>query len=116
LVDTETSGPLEPVPTTMQVFAEVHAIASCPKELVGYLNPAGPVTEVQEVPALVVIAVTNGAPFVEANPVAKHVVGEPHATWLMVAVLAGRAVELVQSEPPSVEISNSPGSVGCPGP
>jgi hypothetical protein len=34
----------------------------------------------------------------------------------MLAVLAGRAVELVQLEPPSVEMSNSPGSVGCCGP
>ena len=62
---------------------------------------------------MVVITVTNRAPFGVPKPVAKHVVAEPHATSLMLAVLAGRAVELVQSEPPSVEISNSPDSVGC---
>jgi hypothetical protein len=31
-----------------------------------------------------------------------------------VAVLAGRAEELVQLDPPSVETANSPGSVGTP--
>jgi hypothetical protein len=79
-VDTEEMGPLEPVPTMMQVLAEVHAIAIWPKELLANWNPEGPVPEVQEVPALVVITVTNGAPLVAAKPVAKHVVADPHAT------------------------------------
>ena len=45
----------------MQVLADVHAMARVAKELLGYTNPEGPVTEVHEVPASVVITVTNGA-------------------------------------------------------
>jgi hypothetical protein len=116
LVVTAEIGPLAPVPTTMQVLAAGHAKAISPKELLGNSNPEGPVTEVQEVPALVVITVTNGDPFVAPKPVARHEVEDPHATSLIEAVLAGRAVELVQFEPPSVEMSNSPGNVGCCGP
>jgi hypothetical protein len=100
----------------MQVLPEVQAMAISPKELLGYSNPEGPLTEVQEAPALVVITVTNCDPFVVPKPVAKHVAADPHATWLIEAVLAGSAVELAQSEPPSVEMSNSPGNVGCWGP
>jgi hypothetical protein len=116
LVETVEIGPLVPVPTIMQVLAEVHAMAISPKELPGYSNPEGPATDVQEAPASDVIAVTKGDPFVVPKPVAKHVDADPHATWLIDAVLAGSAVELVQSEPPLVEMSNSPGNVGCCGP
>jgi hypothetical protein len=70
LVETEETGPLEPVPTMMQVLADVHAIPRVAKKLLGVANPAGPVTEVQEVPASVVITVTNGPPFVGLKPVA----------------------------------------------
>jgi hypothetical protein len=35
LVETAEIGPLAPVPTTMQVLAEVHAMAISPKELLG---------------------------------------------------------------------------------
>jgi hypothetical protein len=41
------------------------------------------VTEVQEVPALVVITVTNGDPLVVPKPVARYEVADPHATWLI---------------------------------
>ena len=34
-VETEEIGPLAPVPTIMQVLAEVHAMAISPKELLG---------------------------------------------------------------------------------
>jgi hypothetical protein len=112
LVETDETGPLEPVPTMMQVLADVHAIPRVAKKLPGVANPAGPVTDVQEVPASVVITVTNGSPFVGEKPVAKQVVADPQATSRTVAVLAGSAVELDQLDPPSVEMSSSPGSVG----
>jgi hypothetical protein len=59
------------------------------------------------------MTVTRAAPLVAPKPDARHVVVDPHATSLSEAVLAGSAEELVQLAPPSVEMSSSPGKVGC---
>jgi hypothetical protein len=60
LVVTKEMGLLVPVPTMMQLVADVHAMSKAPKKLLLFANPAGPVTEVHEAPASVVMRVTKG--------------------------------------------------------